>query len=173
MDSPADRPDLAPDQAGTRALSHRHPLRATTFGDWPQAAGAGSDDGCGPRVGCSVQGPPLSGQRERARRNPWVRSASRPPKISWSGQSPDLHSACPQGSASASFQSLMNPLATTPCTTNGSLSGELLSGAADVTANDKGFLAPLWAFSGRRSTSACDRALRERCISYLWPCTGF
>ena len=78
-----------------------------------------------------------------------------------------------QGPASASFQSLMNPLATTPCTTNGSLFGELLSGAAGVTANDKGFLAPLWAFSGRRSTSACDRALRERCISYLWPCTGF
>ena len=77
---------------------------------------------------------------------------------------------CP---ASASFQSLMNQLAATPCTTNGSLFGELLSGAAGVTANDKGFLAPLWAFSGRRGTSECDRALRERCISYLWPCTGF
>ena len=71
-----------------------------------------------------------------------------------------------QGPASASFQSLMNPLATTPCTTNGSFFGELLSGAADVTANDKGFLAPLWR-SPAGGTSACDRALRERCISYL------
>jgi hypothetical protein len=35
-----------------------------------------------------------------------------------------------------------------------------------------GFLAQLRAFSRRRGTSACRRALRERCHSYLRQCTG-
>jgi uncharacterized protein with PQ loop repeat len=36
-----------------------------------------------------------------------------------------------------------------------------------------GFRALLRAFSRQRGTSACRRALRERCSSYLRPCTGF
>ena len=32
---------------------------------------------------------------------------------------------------------------------------------------------PAWAFSRRHRTSACGRALRERCRSYLRQCTGF
>jgi len=37
----------------------------------------------------------------------------------------------------------------------------------------RGFLALLRAFSRQRGASACRRALRERCSSYLRPCTGF
>ena len=43
-----------------------------------------------------------------------------------------------------------------------------------ATATDgRGFRARLWAFSGRPGTSACGRALRERCRSYLRQCPGF
>ncbi len=39
--------------------------------------------------------------------------------------------------------------------------------------DSRGFLARLRAFSRRPGTSACERALRERCRSYLRQCPGF
>ena len=39
--------------------------------------------------------------------------------------------------------------------------------------HSRGFLARLRAFSRRPGTSACERALRERCRSYLRQCPGF
>jgi hypothetical protein len=87
--------------------------------------------------------------------------ASRRPKISWSGRSPDLHNACPSvpGQRLVSFPD--EPAGDDAAHDERVAFGELLGGAAGVTANDKGFLAPLWAFARRRGT----RHATERCAN--------